>query len=642
MNRWLLALAGGLAFGIGVLAATVPGVVTLGADRVVVWAVGLAALVGAYRELRRAIGTQRRSIVPPDPEVLPTVGSPGDDLTAVLRGFAGASRFYARPHRDGLRELAVAVLMRLDGIDEAEARAAVADGTWTDHRVAGAFLAADDVEIPLITRIEKLLPGRSSYGRRVARTAAAVADRASIDRPERGDRSALHTLRRWRRRRSRASPSFDRLAGADGRAVLEPGPTGRWRSVGVVAFACIGLGVILSAPAVLLAAGVSLALLTYARGTTLGDVELAVERSIATERPSAGEVVSVSLRVTNEGHWPIPDIRIVDGVPEALEVVEGSPRCGTALRSGQSATLTYAIEARRGRHAFQPTLVVTRSPSGAVESGRLIEAAGTITCRPAFEALDTSFELDRHGARFAGQVPTVRGADGIEFHATRAYRPGDPVKRVDWNRWARTGELAVVEFREERSATVVLVVDARKVSYVAPEPNGAHAVDRSSMAAGRIATTLLGSANRVGLAAMGPLGRWVEPRGGRDHLDRIHEALSSDPAFASTPASGRFDPHRWPRRFERRLPAGAEVVLLSPLVDPYPAGVIERLSVSGHPTVAVSPDPTTVTTPVERLARLARRLRLSELRDQGVRVTDWPWDAPLELGLERTVWQVRA
>lgn len=642
MNRWLLALAGGLAFGIGLVAAAAPGVITLGADRVVVWAVGLAALVGAYRELRRGLGTPRRSIEPPDPEVLPAVGPPGDDLTDVLRGFAGASRFYARPHRDGLRELAVAVIARLEGIAEAEARAVVAGGRWTDDRVAAAFLAADDREASLAARLGRFIPGRSSYGRRVGRTAAAIADRAGIDRPGAPDRSLLGAVGRWRRGRAPASPSFDRFAGAEGRAALEAGPTGRWRSVGVVAFTCIGLGVLFSAPAVLLAAGVGLAVLAYARWAAPDDVEVAVERSVGTERPSAGEVVPVELRVTNEGDRSIADLRVVDGVPEALEVVEGSPRFGTALRPGESTSSAYAVEARRGRHAFGPTLVLTRSPSGAVESGRLVEAAGTVTCRPAFGALDGGFDPHRRGARFAGQVPTARGGEGIEFHATRAYRPGDPARRVDWNRWARTGELAVIEFREERSTTVVLVVDAREEAYVAPGSNEAHAVDRAATAAGRIATTLLGSANRLGLVAMAPSDRWVEPRGGRDHRDRVHEALSTDPAFASTPPSGRFDPRRWARRFDRRLPAGAEVVLLSPLVDPYPAGVIERVGASGHPAVAVSPDPTAVTTPVERLARLDRRLRLAELRDRGVRVVDWPWTAPLDLGLERAGRRVSA
>ena len=642
MNRWLLALAGVLAFGVGLFAAAAPGVVSLGPDRVVVWTVGLAALVGAYRELRRGLGTPRRSVEPPDPEVLPAVGSPGDDLTDVLRGFAGASRFYARPHRDGLRELAVAVIGRLDGVGEAEARAAVADGTWTDDRVVAAFLAADGRVAPLDARLGGLIPGRSSYGRRVGRAAAAIADRAGLERPARADRSPLGAVRGWRRERSEAVPSFDRFTRAEGRAALEPGPTGRWRSVGVVAFTCIGLGVLFSAPAVLLAAGVGLAVLAYARWTPPEHVEVAVERSVGTWRPSAGEVVPIEVRVTNEGDRPIPDLRIVDGVPEALEVVEGSPRRGTALRPGESARLEYAVEARRGRHAFQPTLVITRSPSGAVESGRLVEEPGTITCRPVFGAIDGGFALSRRGARYAGQVPTARGGEGIEFHATRPYRPGDPARRVDWNRWARTGELSVVEFREERSTTVVLVVDAREEAYVAPGSNEAHAVDRAATAAGRLATTLLGSSNRVGLAAMAPAERWVEPRGGRDHRDRVHEALSTDPAFASTPPTGRFDPRRWARRFDRRLSAGAEVVLLSPLVDPYPAGVIERLAASGHPAAAVSPDPTAVTTPVARLARLDRRLRLADLRDRGIRVVDWPWGDPLDLGLERTSRRVSA
>jgi len=53
--------------------------------------------------------------------------------------------------------------------------------------------------------------------------------------------------------------------------------------------------------------------------------------------------------------------------------------------------------------------------------------------------------------KYHGRVPTDVGGAGVEFHATREYRRGDPVKRIDWNRRARTGELATLELREERA-----------------------------------------------------------------------------------------------------------------------------------------------------------------------------------------------
>ncbi len=48
---------------------------------------------------------------------------------------------------------------------------------------------------------------------------------------------------------------------------------------------------------------------------------------------------------------------------------------------------------------------------------------------------------------------------GLEFEEVRDYRPGDDVKTIDWNVTARTGELHVKLYREERDLTVLLLVD---------------------------------------------------------------------------------------------------------------------------------------------------------------------------------------
>lgn len=62
-------------------------------------------------------------------------------------------------------------------------------------------------------------------------------------------------------------------------------------------------------------------------------------------------------------------------------------------------------------------------------------------------------------AGLTGQYQSAFRGLGLEFEEVREYRHGDDVRTIDWNVTARTGELYVKRYREERDLTVLLVVD---------------------------------------------------------------------------------------------------------------------------------------------------------------------------------------
>jgi uncharacterized protein (DUF58 family) len=61
---------------------------------------------------------------------------------------------------------------------------------------------------------------------------------------------------------------------------------------------------------------------------------------------------------------------------------------------------------------------------------------------------------------FAGSYHTAFKGRGMEFAEVRPYLPGDEVRTIDWNVTARTGEVFVKRYTEERELTVMLLVDA--------------------------------------------------------------------------------------------------------------------------------------------------------------------------------------
>jgi len=62
-------------------------------------------------------------------------------------------------------------------------------------------------------------------------------------------------------------------------------------------------------------------------------------------------------------------------------------------------------------------------------------------------------------AGLTGQYQSAFRGLGLEFEEVREYRYGDDVRTIDWNVTARTGEMHVKRYREERDLTVLLLVD---------------------------------------------------------------------------------------------------------------------------------------------------------------------------------------
>lgn len=402
--------------------------------------------------------------------------------------------------------------------------------------------------------------------------------------------------------------------------------THRWYGVAAVAFVAAGAGAIVNQPGLLLASVVGVAFAAYAQTSTAPPAAaLRVERELSDAEPRPGEAVEVTVRVVNEG-GTLPDLRLVDGVPPALEVTAGSPRLGTALRAGRSATFRYTVEARRGVHRFEPLTVMARDASGAAERETTVEAATSISCVPRLAPTQLSVPLRAQTAQYTGPVPTEIGGSGVEFFATREYRPGDPMARVDWNRVARTGELSTVEYRVERSATVVLVVDARHEAYVGGTD---HAVERSVDAARELASSLMDAGHRVGVAAIGADDCWLGPNTGEAHARSIERLLATHDAIPPSPPEGAIIVARRVRELQRRLPASAQVIVLTPLADDYIATLVARLEANGNAATVVSPDPTVRDTPGRRLAGIERRARIDRLRGAHVPVFDWDPDRPL-------------
>lgn len=429
----------------------------------------------------------------------------------------------------------------------------------------------------------------------------------------------------------RAPPPFEDLDPGETRTRR----TGRWRGVSALALLAGALGVFASTPGLVLVGVVGVAFAVLSHAATPSAVTVAIDRTLRTSHPEPDESVAVEVTVENTGGSALPDIRIIDGVPPGLAVESGSPRIGSTLRPGESTTFVYEVTATRGVHRFDPALVLARDTSGAIERATRLEATTPtpMTCVPPLDSM-TAPTLREQTAGRPGRLLTDIGGSGVAFHTTREYRPGDPLSRIDWHRKARTGDLSTVDFREERAAEVVLLIDAREEAYRAPGPDAESALSRSVAAAGSLYVALTNAENRVGVAALSPESCWLSPGAGTAHRARVRELLATHPAFAPTPPDEPFFPSIRARRLRRRLPSDAQLVAFSPLCDDTAERLLRRFDAAGHRVSVVSPDPTGRETPGQRLAHTERLVRLSTLRRAGIPVVDWR-EEPLAVAFAR-------
>ncbi|RQG96066.1 DUF58 domain-containing protein [Natrarchaeobius chitinivorans] len=606
--------------------------------------VGLAALLAAAVSLsQRRDARKYRST--PDPERSDPSSVPGATLTDAIAQFSSrpSHRTYVtRRSVKGLRVAAIDVLTRFEGLTEEAATAAIDDGSWTDDPVASAFLSEDvtppsrSIRDRLVDRIARDDP----YRRGIRRTAAAIAeigygglgDRTTPDDvPDRGLETSDESVEtRTTDRRLAASELYE----------LPSRATGHWTGIGVVALAAIGIGAFAELPAVVLTGVVGIGYAGFAYLGRPASPTLEIDRTVSDDDPDPGDEVDVTVSVTNAGSRPIPDLRYIDGVPADLAVTDGTARIGTAMRPGETVSLEYSLTVTAGTHEFDPALVVTRDLSRSVERTHYVGCPTELVCEPMLHPIDAPVPLQAATTQFTGRLTTSSGGSGTEFHSVREYRRNDPLNRIDWNRHARTGELATIEFHQERAARVLVLVDARKAAYVAPSPDAIHAVERSTGAAVRIAATLLESGDTVGLAGLGPTTRsdedgdrgvcWLPPASGSRHRIRLREALATHPQFSTLepPQEARWLSQM--RTLRRRLSAETQIVLLTPLTDHASVVIARRLASHGHAVTVVSPDPTAERTTGQQLARVARRVRRFDLQRVGIPVVDWGTDESLE------------
>ena len=150
---------------------------------------------------------------------------------------------------------------------------------------------------------------------------------------------------------------------------------------------------------------------------------------------------------------------------------------------------------------------------------------------------------------FAGKMPgerrSKRRGQSVEFDDYREYAPGDDLRHLDWNVFARLDRFFVKLFREEEDLALHIMLDVSASMRAAAGPDGESKLVYAARLAMGLAYLGLVNQNRVGLGRFGMAGsaRPIErltPMRGRRHVERaarfVLDALRPPAAETGGPA----------------------------------------------------------------------------------------------------------
>ena len=170
--------------------------------------------------------------------------------------------------------------------------------------------------------------------------------------------------------------------------------------------------------------------------------------------------------------------------------------------------------------------------------------------------------------------------DPLRISGLREYRPGDPLKRIDWKATARSGDLTsrVYEPSATQQLYVCLNIDTMPHAW---EGYLKDELERAVSVAASVAVWAAGARYAVGLLANGSFPEAdrpirLPPSRSPEQLQRLLEALAVIQPLTMGDLAGAL------HREGSRLPAGSTVVIVASLIPEPLAGVIVRLHDEGH------------------------------------------------------------
>jgi uncharacterized protein (DUF58 family) len=246
--------------------------------------------------------------------------------------------------------------------------------------------------------------------------------------------------------------------------------------------------------------------------------------------------------------------------------------------------LEYEVEAvKRGEHTIGPSRVSGSDPLGLFRHRRRASAPTSVLIYPRPVPIAAP-EGSGFGAQSTAQTDAWWGRrEGDEFFGIRSHQPGDELRRIHWKVSARRGDLTVMEFKEDDSGDLFIVLDLERGTEVGEGKDTT--LEHAVRMAASLAKAVLDQGAEVRLAACGRDGLSVVEAAGPRELVDVLESL------ARAQADGDLSLPEALTEIEGRVPAGSRVMILTSRLGEDLAAALRRLTGRGLAVAVVYFDP---------------------------------------------------
>jgi uncharacterized protein (DUF58 family) len=347
-------------------------------------------------------------------------------------------------------------------------------------------------------------------------------------------------------------------------------------------------------PVVLLAAAAALAgwaVSFFTSRIALRGVDVQIE--VTPSRMVAGDTFTARILIANRKPFPMPWLEVRLALPEGIDpepATPGMPRgsvgAGFAPRGHERVALTFALRAtRRGAYELGPVRLRSGDWLGFTSVDSVVDPHPSIVVYPT--PLSVA-DHHRPSLRPLAETATKRGLlpDPLRFRGVREHRSGDARKEIHWKASARLGSLQTKVYEPATSLDAVFLLNVATYDqyWIQADPEATEVVISATAELIRLAAD---AGRQVGLVTNGidnvtherprsALGRGPRP------LTRSLEILARLGPYASHSPEAVF------LRERGRLPWGATLVCVTPVLGPHLAGALLALRRAHHRVLAVA------------------------------------------------------
>jgi uncharacterized protein (DUF58 family) len=320
-------------------------------------------------------------------------------------------------------------------------------------------------------------------------------------------------------------------------------------------------------------------------------------RDMPENRAFAGETLSMTLRLNNDKLLPVPWIEVRDPIPEGVLLDEKHtsqapfPNYVMLSRSTHLSSykrVNWPLEFRaleRGYYRLGPARLNSGDLFGLFPAERNDKQEDGVIIYPrVFTLPELGLPSERPFGERKGRERIFE--DPGRIAGIREYRPGDPMRRIDWKASARLQGLQSKVYEPSSTLHMLIAVNVHTLAHSWEGYVPEH-LERILSVAASVATYGFNAGCAIGLTANGsypssdrpmriPVGRRS------DQLMRVLEALAVIGPLTLTPLETVLD------RESQSFPYGATLVCVTSRMDEPLAAALSRIAHAGHTVTVLS------------------------------------------------------